>query len=379
MRIKNDYVVQLTIMPSSPPPPLPLDQILTGDCRQVLTALPEKSIDLVFADPPYNLQLQQELYRPNNTRVDAVNDSWDQFSGFSEYDDFTRSWVGACRRVMKDNASLWVIGTYHNIYRIGAILQDLGFWILNDVAWVKDNPMPNFRGVRFTNAHETLIWAVKNKTARYTFNYQSMKALNEGLQMRSDWHLPICSGLERVRVNGHKVHSTQKPEALLYRVLLASSHPGDVVLDPFFGTGTTGAVARLLGRHWIGIEQEEKYIAVAAQRIAQVQPAPPEALELPRRVRRKREARLRFAALVEAGLLRPGQTLYFKGNRAQPALILANGHVRAGDFTGSIHQTALHLSGAPTNGWECWLVEDETGELISIDSIRQKQAHTPEA
>lgn len=361
---------------SSPPTLLPLDQILTGDCRQVLNDLPEKSIDLVFADPPYNLQLQQQLYRPNNTRVDAVNDTWDQFSGFAEYDTFTRSWLEASRRVMKDNAALWVIGTYHNIYRIGAILQDLGFWILNDIAWVKDNPMPNFRGVRFTNAHETLIWAVKSKAARYTFNYQSMKAINEGLQMRSDWRLPICSGPERARVNGQKAHPTQKPIALLYRVILATSHPGDVVLDPFFGTGTTGAVARLLGRHWIGVEQEERYIAVAQERIARVQPAPLESLELPRRTRRKREERLRFAALVETGLLRPGQNVYFKGDRAQPALILANGHLRAGDFTGSIHQMALHLSGAPSNGWECWSVEDENGELVSIDIIRQQLNRT---
>jgi modification methylase len=232
--------------------------------------------------------------------------------------------------------------------------------------------MPNFRGVRFTNAHETLIWAVKSKHARATFNYQSMKAINDGLQMRSDWNLPICSGPERVRVNGQKAHSTQKPAALLYRVILASSHPGDVVLDPFFGSGTTGAVARLLGRRWIGIERDEKYIAVAQERIAQVVPAPPEALDLPRRSRKKRDSRLRFPALVEAGLLLPGQKLFFKGDRAQPALILANGHLRLADFTGSIHQTAHHLSGAPGNGWECWSVEDASGSLVSIDEVRRQ-------
>ncbi len=239
---------------------LPLDQILQGDCLEILNQLPENSIDLIFADPPYNLQLQKDLWRPNMTRVAAVDDAWDQFDGFHAYDKFTLAWLSACRRVLKDTGAIWVIGTYHNIFRVGAILQDLGFWILNDVVWIKTNPMPNFRGVRFTNAHETLIWAAKNPRSHNAFNHRLMKSLNDDLQMRSDWLLPICSGPERIKVDGKKAHSTQKPEALLYRVVLASSRPGDVVLDPFFGSGTTGAVAKKLHRHWIGIELEPGYI-----------------------------------------------------------------------------------------------------------------------
>ena len=251
---------------------LPLDEILPGDCIDILEHLPAKSVDLIFADPPYNLQLQQELWRPNMTRVDAVDDAWDRFTSFQAYDEFTRRWLQGCRRVLKDTGTLWVIGSYHNIYRVGTILMDLGYWILNDVVWIKTNPMPNFRGVRFTNAHETLIWAQKERGARYTFNYHDMKALNDDLQMRSDWHIPLCTGAERIKVNGEKAHSTQKPEALLYRVILSSSNPGDVVLDPFFGSGTTGAVAKRLSRHWIGIERDERYIAVARERIAAIQP-----------------------------------------------------------------------------------------------------------
>ncbi len=249
---------------------LPLDQVLLGDCVEVLSGLPERSIDLIFADPPYNLQLRQELWRPNRTRVDPVDEEWDRFASFAEYDAFTRAWLAACRRVLKDTGTIWVIGTYHNIYRVGAILQDLGYWILNDVVWVKRNPMPNFRGVRFTNAHETLIWAQKARGKRYTFHHQLMKSLNGDLQMRSDWHLPICTGKERLKVNGKKAHATQKPEALLERVILASSNPGDVVLDPFFGTGTTGAVAKRLGRRWIGIERDPRYVELAIRRIEDV-------------------------------------------------------------------------------------------------------------
>jgi modification methylase len=349
---------------------LPLDQILTGDCRDVLATLPEKSVDLIFADPPYNLQLQQQLYRPNHTRVDAVADDWDQFASFADYDAFTRQWLEGCRRVLKDAGSLWVIGTYHNIFRMGSILQDMGFWILNDVAWIKTNPMPNFRGVRFTNAHETLIWASKSKGAAYTFNHRAMKALNDDLQMRSDWTLPICSGAERVKVNGKKVHSTQKPEALLYRVILSSTHPGDMVLDPFFGTGTTGAVARLLGRHWLGIEREAKYIPVAQARIDCIQPAPLETLDLPRRAPRRR---LPFGNLLEAGLLLPGQSLYFDRNPALSATILANGHLALNGFTGSIHQVAAQLAaGQPANGWEHWYYSNGDGSLHAISELRDE-------
>lgn len=355
---------------------LPLDQILPGDCLEVLAQLPEASADLVFADPPYNLQLSQELYRPNRSKVEAVEDAWDKFQSFSEYDEFTRNWLRASRRILKDTGTIWVVGTYHNIYRIGAILQDLGFWILNDVVWVKDNPMPNFRGVRFTNAHETLIWAQKIKGAKYTFNHRSMKALNDDLQMRSDWHLPLCTGQERIKVNGQKVHSTQKPEALLYRLLMASTTPGDVVLDPFFGTGTTGAVAKKLGRRFIGIERDPEYIRVAEERIAAVQAAPEAALTLPEP---RRRPRVPFGALLEAGLLRPGQVLTFARNASARAVVLANGHIQCNGVSGSIHAIAKQLShNAPANGWELWLYE-ENGRAEPIDVLRQKlQTQTEE-
>jgi DNA modification methylase len=347
---------------------LPLNQILQGNCIDILKSLPEKSVDLIFADPPYNLQLQNDLYRPNMTKVDAVNDGWDQFNGFAEYDAFTRDWLSASQRVLKDTGTIWVIGSYHNIYRVGSIMQDLGFWILNDIIYLKYNPMPNFRGVRFTNAHETLIWAQKKKGAKYIFNHQSMKALNEDLQMRSDWYLPIATGSQRLKVNGKKAHSTQKPEALLYRVIMASSNPGDVVLDPFFGTGTTGAVAKRLGRNWIGIERDKKYIRVAQKRIDTVQKADEEALH----VEKPKQARVPFGALLENGLLHPGQTLYFLRNGTK-AKILANGHLRCGKLTASIHGVARALMGnAPANGWDLWFFEDEHGNKIVIDELREK-------
>lgn len=350
---------------------LPLDQIIHGNCIEALGSLPERSVDLVFADPPYNLQLQQELWRPNMTRVDGVSDAWDRFGSLQEYDAFTRAWLLACRRVLKDTGTLWVIGTYHNIYRVGAILMDLGYWILNDIVWVKTNPMPNFRGVRFTNAHETLIWAQKVRGARYTFNYQAMKSLNDDLQMRSDWHLPLCTGNERIRLNGAKAHATQKPEALLYRVILSSSNPGDVVLDPFFGTGTTGAVAKKLNRHWIGIEQEPAYIAVARERINRIQPElfPAGACTL---VSRRSAPRIPFGALLEQGLLRPGQELRFGGATGRAATVLADGRLRCGQVTGSIHQVGRALESAPCNGWQHWWYEDEeTGVWQPIDRLRQ--------
>lgn len=347
---------------------LPLNQILPGDCLEVLPGLPGNSVDLVFADPPYNLQLSQELWRPNHTRVAGVEDGWDKFASFEEYDKFTRLWLSACRHVLKETGTLWVIGTYHNIYRVGAILQELGFWILNDVVWIKTNPMPNFRGVRFTNAHETLIWAQKIKGAKYTFNHHAMKSLNEDLQMRSDWTLPLCTGKERLRVDGAKVHSTQKPEALLYRVLLSSTNPGDLVLDPFFGSGTTGAVAKKLGRHFIGIERDESYIKIALERIAAVEPAPEAAVNLPEL---RRLPRVPFGALLEAGLLQPGQRLYFVKNESVTATILANGQLQCGSLTGSIHAVAKSLfDGAPANGWENWLYEKD-GKKLVINTLRQ--------
>ena len=347
---------------------LPLNQILQGDCTEILNSLPEASVDLVFADPPYNLQLRNDLYRPNLSKVDAVDDGWDKFGSFAEYDEFTSQWLAGCRRVIKDTGTIWVIGTYHNIYRVGASMQDLGFWILNDIVWIKANPMPNFRGVRFTNAHETLLWAQKKKGAKYTFNHHAMKALNDDLQMRSDWTLPLSTGRERIKSNGVKAHPTQKPEALLYRVLLASSNPGDVVLDPFFGTGTTGAVAKKLGRHFIGIERDKKYIKVAQKRISAVKLSEESSLN----VATRRPMRIPFGTLLEHGLLKPGQSLYFiKTGKA--ARVLASGHIRCGNVTGSIHAVARSLSnGAPANGWECWTYKDKSGHKLSINHLREQ-------
>ena len=345
---------------------LSLNQIIHGDCVEILASLPENSVDLIFADPPYNLQLRNDLYRPNMTKVDAVNDGWDKFGDFAEYDEFTREWLSASQRVLKETGTLWVIGSYHNIYRVGAIMQDLGFWFLNDIVWIKSNPMPNFRGVRFTNAHETMIWAQKKKGAKYTFNHQSMKALNDDLQMRSDWNLNLATGRQRIKSNGAKAHSTQKPEALLYRVIMASSNPGDVVLDPFFGSGTTGAVAKKLGRNWIGIERDKKYIKIAQKRIDAVQEADREAMEV---VKRK-QVRIPFGALLENGLLKPGQILYFAKNRVR-AKILANGHIRCGKVTGSIHGVARTLmEDEPVNGWDVWFYKDENGDAKSINELR---------
>jgi len=349
---------------------LPLNQILPGDCLEVLPGLPANSVDIIFADPPYNLQLQNDLYRPNMTKVDAVDDKWDKFANFSDYDKFTRDWLSACRRVLKDTGTIWVIGTYHNIYRVGSILQDLGYWFLNDIVWVKTNPMPNFRGVRFTNAHETILWAQKKKGARYTFNHHAMKSLNDDLQMRSDWIIPICSGSERIKTNGEKAHSTQKPEALLYRVILSSSNPGDVVLDPFFGSGTTGAVAKKLHRNWIGIEREETYIKVAQARIDSIQPAmfTDEVFVVDRK---KAEPRIPFANLIENGLLDIGQILYFGQKSEITAMILSDGNVKYKDIVGSIHRVGTVIQNAPCNGWEHWYYRDNNGNLVVIDELRK--------
>lgn len=329
-------------------------------------------MDVIFADPPYNLQLQNDLYRPDTSKVDAVDDGWDQFKDFKAYDEFTTEWLSASQKVLKDNGTIWVIGSYHNIFRVGTLMQNLGFWILNDILWLKNNPMPNFRGVRFTNAHETIIWAQKKKGARYTFNHHAMKALNEDLQMRSDWRhweLPLATGKQRVKSNGSKAHSTQKPEALLYRVILSSSNAGDVILDPFFGSGTTGAVAKKLGRHWIGIERDKKYVKIAQQRINEVLSTPAEVLIL---YEKRKQPRVPFGALLENGLLTPGQTLYFAKNDMK-AKILSNGHIKCGDVTGSIHAVAKSLmNGAPVNGWDMWLYKDESGKKFLIDELRNK-------
>jgi modification methylase len=347
---------------------LPLDRIIVGDCIEALGALPEASVDLVFADPPYNLQLNNELFRPDNSRVDGVDEDWDKFGSFAAYDAFTRDWLAACRRVLKPAGSLWVIGSYHNIFRVGSILQDLGFWMLNDVIWRKTNPMPNFRGRRFTNAHETMIWASMGPKARYTFNYESMKALNEDLQMRSDWLFPICSGAERLKQDcGRKTHPTQKPEALLLRIILAASHAGDLVLDPFLGSGTTAVAAKRLGRHFIGIERDKVYAEAAGARLEAVAPLDPASLQV---VKGKRaEARIPFGALVELGLISPGTMLYDPAARHE-AKVRADGSIACAGAQGSIHKIGAHVQGAlACNGWTFWHYEAE-GTLKPIDVLR---------
>jgi modification methylase len=325
---------------------------------------------MIFADPPYNLQLGGDLFRPEGSRVDAVDDEWDKFESLTTYDNFTREWLEQARRILKDDGTIWVIGSYHNIYRVGALLQDADFWILNDIVWRKTNPMPNFRGTRFTNAHETLIWCAKDEKARYTFNYRAMKALNDDLQMRSDWLLPICSGSERVKGDdGSKAHPTQKPEALLYRILLACTKPGDAVLDPFFGTGTTGAVARRLGRRWIGIERETAYVKVALERIASTLPLDESAMET---VQDKRDQpRVAFGVLVESGLVPAGTTLT-DAKRRWMAAVRADGSIACETQSGSIHKVGAALQNAPScNGWTFWHVE-QGGSLQPIDALRQQ-------
>ena len=351
---------------------LPIDQIIQGDCIETLNSLPGNTADVIFADPPYNLQLQQDLWRPDMSKVSAVDAEWDQFDSIHVYDEFTRRWLQASKRLMKDDATIWVIGTYHNIFRIGAILQELGFWILNDVVWIKLNPMPNFRGVRFTNAHETLIWASKKQNARYKFNYRSLKAFNDDLQMRSDWILPICTGSERIKEDGRKAHPTQKPEALLYRVILASSQPGDIILDPFFGTGTTGAVAKKLHRHYLGIEQDSSYIDLAQARIDAVHPIPYDDSIFRLPPSKRYGHRITIGMLVENGLIQPGQTFYFKGNRDIAAKIRTDGHLVMQSNSGSIHQMAkLLLNGKPGNGWELWFFDSKHQGLQPIDELRK--------
>ncbi|MBY0296053.1 MAG: modification methylase [Methylobacterium sp.] len=355
----------------TPVKPLPLDEVLLGDCIEALGALPPSSVDLVFADPPYNLQLGAgSLLRPDQSAVDAVDDEWDQFASFEAYDAFTRAWLQACRRVMKPNATLWVIGSYHNIFRVGSALQDLGFWILNDIVWRKANPMPNFRGKRFTNAHETLIWASRSAQKGYTFHYEALKGGNDDLQMRSDWFLPLCTGEERLKgADGRKVHPTQKPEALLARTILSASNPGDVVLDPFFGTGTTGAVAKRLGRRFIGIEREAAYAEAARARIAAVEPLSTAALLAA--PTKRAEPRVPFLALLEAGLISAGITLTDE-RRRHKALVRPDGTIGVGPACGSIHKIGALVQGLPAcNGWTFWHVE-RAGRLVPIDDLRAR-------
>jgi len=347
---------------------LPLDQVLLGDCVPLMGMLPPASVHCVFADPPYNLQLRGELRRPDDSVVDAVDDDWDQFSDFAAYDAFTRGWLGECRRLLRKDGTIWVIGSYHNIFRLGAILQDLGFWILNDIVWRKANPMPNFRGRRFTNAHETLIWAARGRDSRYRFNYQAMKALNDDLQMRSDWFLPLCTGAERLRnQHGLKLHPTQKPESLLHRVLLASTLPGDIILDPFLGTGTTAAMAKRLHRHFIGMERHPAYAEAAIGRVRREKPVSTDGMAA---TPTKREAvRIPFGSLVERGLIAPG-TLLFDKQRRVTATVTADGTLVSGTVRGSIHQVGATLQNAPScNGWVFWHFE-RAGKLCPVDTLR---------
>ena len=351
--------------------PVLQDRIILSDCLDALAGLPAESVDLVFADPPYNLQLSNPLTRPDQSAVDAVDDDWDKFASFADYDRFTKAWLAGVRRVMKPNATLFVIGSYHNIFRVGATLQDLGFWILNDVVWLKANPMPNFRGRRFTNAHETLIWASRDQDAKgYTFNYEAMKGANDDTQMRSDWFMPICSGAERLKdANGDKLHPTQKPEALLTRILLSASKPGDVVLDPFFGSGTTGAVARRYGRTCVGIERDPGYAKAAAARIAAVVPADADTLDV--LATKRSEPRLPFASLLETGAVVPGQALYDARRRVK-ASVRADGLIAVSTIAGSIHKVGALVQGLPScNGWTYWHYEDG-GVLKPIDVLRER-------
>ena len=346
----------------------PLDSILVGDCIEHMNGLPAGSVDLIFADPPYNLQLEASLTRPDQSKVDAVDDEWDKFDSFAHYDDFTNKWLKAARRVLKPDGAIWVIGSYHNIFRVGTALQNLDFWMLNDVIWRKANPMPNFRGTRFTNAHETLIWASRSQKSRVTFNYEAMKQANDDKQMRSDWLFPICTGAERLKnEDDEKVHPTQKPEALLYRILNATTKPGDIVLDPFFGTGTTGAVAKKLGRHFVGIERESTYINAALKRIASIKPLHMAALET---IKPKRAApRVAFGSLVEQGLIAPGTKLY-DAKKNYSAMIRADGSLIAEKHQGSIHKVGALVQGAEAcNGWTFWHFEQGTS-LNPIDVLR---------
>lgn len=347
---------------------LPIDTILVGDCIKHMNALPAGSVDLVFADPPYNLQLEQGLTRPDQSKVDGVDDDWDKFDSFAHYDIFTRAWLKAARRILKPDGAIWVIGSYHNIFRVGAALQDLDFWMLNDVIWRKANPMPNFRGTRFTNAHETLIWAAKDRESRVTFNYEQMKQANDDVQMRSDWLFPICTGAERLKdEDDDKLHPTQKPEALLYRVISATTKPGDVVLDPFFGTGTTGAVAKKLGRHFIGIEREDAYVAGALKRIASIKPLSSATIETA--ISKRAAPRVAFGSLVEMGLIQPGTELYDDRQRWS-ALVRADGSLVSGQHMGSIHRVGALVQGAEAcNGWTFWHAR-QGSRLAPIDDLR---------
>ena len=345
------------------------NKIINGNSLEELKKIPNETFDLIFADPPYNLQLRNELLRPDRSKVSAVNDKWDQFDTFKKYDEFTYAWLSECKRILKKDGAIWVIGSYHNIFRVGTVIQNLGFWILNDVIWNKNNPMPNFRGTRFTNAHETLIWASKSDKSKYTFNYQSLKCLNDDLQMRSNWDLPICSGSERLKKNGKKIHSTQKPESLLHRVILATSNKGDFILDPFLGSGTTATVAKKLGRNYFGIEKEKNYLKAAEQRLKVTKPFGDDLLDTLKNNRSK--PRIPFGSLVELGIIKPGTSI-FDNKKKVTARIMADGSIKHNQAEGSIHKVAATILGAEScNGWTFWHC-DINGRTYPIDYLRQR-------
>jgi modification methylase len=344
-------------------------KIINGDSLEELKKIPDEAVDIVFADPPYNLQLKNQLTRPDRSKVNAVNDKWDQFESFKKYDEFSILWLKECKRILKKNGTIWVIGSYHNIFRLGKAIQDLGFWILNDIIWNKNNPMPNFRGTRFTNAHETLIWASKNEKSKYTFNYQSLKCLNDDLQMRSDWKLPICNGSERLKKNGKKIHSTQKPESLLHRILLASSNRGDIILDPFLGTGTSATVAKKLGRNYLGIEKQKNYFKAAEERLKNTKPIDDDFLDTLKNNRSK--PRIPFGSLVELGIIKPGTNI-FDSKKEINAKIMADGSIKYQKTEGSIHKVAAKILGAEScNGWTYWHY-NINGSIFPIDNLRQR-------
>ena len=345
------------------------NKIINGDSINELKKIPAESFDLIFADPPYNLQLKKELSRPDRSKVDAVDDAWDKFDSFKSYDEFSVQWLKECKRILKKNGSIWVIGSYHNIFRVGSKMQDLGFWILNDVIWNKNNPMPNFRGTRFTNAHETLVWASKSEGSKYTFNYQSLKCLNDDLQMRSDWTFPICNGKERLKKNGKKIHSTQKPEALLHRIILATTNKGDTVFDPFLGTGTTAVVSKKLGRNYYGIEKDKKYFVAAKERINKTATIADDYLDTIEN--NKSKPRIPFGSLVELGIIKPGTSLFDQKKKIN-AKIMADGSIKYKDTEGSIHKIAAKIMGAESyNGWTYWHY-NLNGSTVLIDNLRQK-------
>ncbi|PPR35476.1 MAG: Modification methylase DpnIIB [Alphaproteobacteria bacterium MarineAlpha6_Bin4] len=346
-----------------------LNKIYLGNCLEIMEKLPSNSVDLIFADPPYNLQLEKKLTRPDSSDVNGVDNNWDKFKNFQEYDDFTKKWIICAKRVLKENGTIWVIGTYHNIFRIGKTLQDLNFWILNDVVWVKSNPMPNFRGTRFSNAHETLIWCSKNKNSKYTFNYNLLKSLNDDLQMRSDWIFPICNGSERLKYKGKKVHPTQKPESLITRIILSATNPEDVILDPFFGTGTIGAVSKKYNRNFIGIEKEKNYVKFAKKRIGMVKPL--KNLKMLEISEKRQQKRIPFGRLIEFNLIKPGDVLHdFK--KKWHAKVRIDGSLIAENFKGSIHTVAANLLNLPScNGWTFWY-KYENKNSVSIDILREK-------